>query len=193
MTKYVLIGGYIYKAQDGGKAFCQELVKGINNKTVKILDCLFARNQDYWDDRFQDDKKFFSKNLDNFKIELALPEKFIDQIKNSDVVFFQGGNPQQLIKILESVGDWNKELNGKTIVGSSGGADIISKYYGVIKSLSIGEGLGLLSIKFIPHWKSNYGQRTDEEMELLLEKLKLYKEDLETITLRDGEFVVIDK
>ena len=193
MNKYILIGGYIYKAQDGGKAFSQELIKGINNKPIKILVCLFARSNDDWENRFKDDYTFYSKNMKDFKLELALPEKFITQLKNSDVIFFQGGNPRQLISILETTGDWRKELSEKTIVGSSGGADAISKYYGVIKSLNVGEGLGLLPIKFIPHWKSNYGYRTDDGMDLLLEKLKLYKEDLETIVLKDGEFVVIEK
>jgi peptidase E len=193
MTKYILIGGHIYKAKDGGEAFCQELVKAINNRPVKILDCLFARPEDSWKDRFEDDRKFFSKKLDDFKIELASPDKFIEQIKNSDVVFFQGGNPQQLIKILESVGDWDKELNGKTVVGSSGGADIISKYYGIGKTLNIGTGLGLLPIKFIPHWKSDYGVGLIVNWELLLEKVRSYKENLETIVLKEGEFVTIDE
>lgn len=193
MNKYILIGGYIYKAQDGGKAFCEELTKDINNKPIKILDCLFARVKEDWEGRFKHDYLFFSKFIKDIKLELASPEKFIDQLKYSDVLFFQGGDPKLLISILETTGDWKKELNGKTIVGSSGGADVISKYYGVIKSLNVGEGLELLPIKFIPHWKSNYGQRTDEEMDSLLVKLRLYKDDLEVVTLKDGEYKVIEK
>ncbi len=193
MTKYILIGGYIYKAQDGGKAFCEELVKGINNRPIKILDCLFARSNDDWKDRFKNDHDFFSKFIKDFKLELALPENFIDQLKNSDVLFFQGGDPELLISVLETVGDWREELNGKTIVGSSGGADAISKYYGVIKNLDVGEGLGLLPIKFIPHWKSNYNQKINEKIDSFLETLKLYKENLETITLMDGEYIVIER
>lgn len=193
MTKYILIGGYIYKAQDGGKAFCEELVKGIVSKPARILDCLFARPQDSWDKRFKDDRTFFSKNLGDFELKLAQPEKFIEQVKNSDVIFFQGGIPRQLISRLDPAGNCIKELDGKVLVGSSGGADTICKYYGVGKTLNIGEGLGLLNVKFVPHWKSDYGQGLKIDWDTLLDKLKSYKEDLEIITLREGEFAVIEK
>ncbi len=79
------------------------------------------------------------------------------------------------------------------LVGSSGGADTICKYYGVGKTLNIGEGLGLLNVKFVPHWKSDYGQGLKIDWDTLLDKLKSYKEDLEIITLREGEFAVIEK
>ena len=54
--------------------------------------------------------------------------------------------------------------------------------------------MGLLPIKFIPHWKSDYyGQKANIDWDALLEKLKSYKENLEVITLTDGQFVVIEK
>lgn len=193
MTKYILIGGYIHKAQDGGKSFCEELTKGIQGRSIKILDCLFARDEDSWESRFMDDKDFFQNNLKNFEIELASPEKFIAQVKNSDVIFFQGGVPRKLMSHLDSDGDWKKELDGKILVGSSGGADAVVKYYGVGKTSNIGEGLGLLPIKFIPHWESlDYAEGTNIDWNALFEKLKSYKEYLEVVTVRDGEFVVFD-
>lgn len=46
MIKYILVGGYVHKAQDsGGKAFCEELIKGIDNKYKKEYICtLFLFN-----------------------------------------------------------------------------------------------------------------------------------------------------
>ena len=76
MIKYILIGGHIHKAQDGGKAFCDELIKDTDGKQIKILDCLFARPLQEWDTKFQDDKNFFQEHLQNFEIELATPENF---------------------------------------------------------------------------------------------------------------------
>lgn len=193
MIKYILIGGRIHNAEDKGKAFCEELMKGFDGESIKILDCLFAQPQDGWETKFSDDKNFFSQHLKNFEIELALPEKFIDQIKTSDVVFFQGGAPRQLMSILGTTSGWIEELDGKTLVGSSGGADTICKYYGVGKTGNIGEGLGLLPIKFIPHWKSDYAPGVDIDWENLLEKLKNYKEVLKLFVVRDGEFIVVDR
>lgn len=193
MIKYILVGGHIYKAKDGGKAFCEELVKGIANTPIKILDCLFARTKDAWEKRFNDDRNFFSKHLKDFELELALPERFLEQIKKSDIVFFQGGIPHQLIPILNTTADWLKELDGKVLVGSSGGADAMCKYYGVGKTSSIGEGLGILPIKFIPHWKSDYTPGVAIDWDTLLKNLQSYKEDLDVITLGDGEFTVVEK
>lgn len=193
MIKYILIGGHIHKALDEGKAFCDELLNNNEGKQIKILDCLFARPQQEWDTKFQDDKSFFQKHLQNYEIKLAVPERFLEQIKESDVVFFQGGVPHQLMSIIETAGDWIKELDGKVLVGSSGGADAICKYYGVGKTSNIGEGLGLLPIKFIPHWKSDYVPGVIIDWDRLYENLKSYKEDLEVVTVREGEFVAIIK
>ncbi len=189
MIKIILIGGHIYKSSDGGKSFCDEMIRDIK-APVKILDCLFAREQDVWTQRFEEDNSFFSSNIDNFELELAMPGKFIEQINKTDVVFFQGGVPKQLMSILHTTGDWLKALDGKVLVGSSGGADTICKYYGVGKTSNIGEGLGLLPIKFIPHWKSDYVPGLDIDWEQLLNKVKFYKEDLEVVTLKDGDFLV---
>lgn len=196
MTKYILIGGGIHSAKDKGKLFCEEILSNFNkNKTIKILNCLFARNKEDWSLKFKSDKEFYDKNLNNFEIEFADPKIFIEQIKKSDVVFFQGGNPHLLMSNLCSTGDWIKACQGKTLIGTSAGADIFVKYYGVGKTSNIGEGLGILPIKFIPHWKSaEYEKKYDTEVdwENLLEKLKSYKEDLPLITVQEGEFIVFN-
>jgi hypothetical protein len=157
MIKYILSGGYAYKAPDGGKSFCDEIIKGIE-KPVKILDCLFARDTNEWNEKFNNDQKFFSEHIDNFELTLAIPENFIEQLKNTDVVFFQGGSPRQLMEILNTVPAWKNYIDNKVVVASSAGADVLVRYYGVGKTMNIGTGLGLLPIKFIPHWQSDYNK-----------------------------------
>ncbi|MBP9821774.1 MAG: Type 1 glutamine amidotransferase-like domain-containing protein [Candidatus Pacebacteria bacterium] len=197
MTKYILVGGYIHKAPDGGKAFCEEIVRGISHSPIRILDCLFARPKDSQEKRFQDDREFFLKNTSDFTLDLALPETFKEQIKNSDVIIFQGARPEDLMKVLENIQGWKEELAGKVVVGSSGGASTLAQYFGVGKSTTgsprLGEGLGLLSIKFIPHWESDYGEGFSADWGGLLEKLKAYREDIDVITLRDEQFSIIEK
>jgi hypothetical protein len=62
------------------------------------------------------------------------------------------------------------------------------------KTMNIGEGFGLLSIKFIPHWKSEYyAHGVEIDWDKLKENIKSYKDDLELITLGDGEFKVFEK
>jgi peptidase E len=194
MTKYILVGGYVRKAKDGGKAFCEELVKGIDKHPVKILDCMFARPRDSWKETFDTDNEFFSKFINNFELELADPEIFTEQVRLSDVIFLRGGQTRPLLYTLNKNQDWIHEIEGKVLAGTSAGADVIAKYYGVGKTnRTSGEGLGLLPIKFIPHWKSETFKEFDIKWDELFDGLKNYKEDLPIYTLAEGEFKVIIK
>ena len=192
MTKYILVGGYVHKALDGGKAFCEELIKDINKKPIKILDCTFARKPEEWKEVMEKDKLFLSKFISDFELELADPVNFTEQVKHSDVMYLKGGYTSPLMELLSKDMNWIKELDGKVVVGTSAGGDAIAKYYSVLKTSRVGDGLGLLPIKFIPHWKSDY---SDEEVRDInwdteLQKLKDYKEELPIFTLAEGEFKV---
>ena len=193
MTKYILLGGLIRKAEDGGKAFCEELTKDISHKPVRILNCLFARDEKDWESVHEENRKFLERNISDFEVELALPEKFVEQMKNADIIFFQGGIPEKLISQLNTFSDWKKELEQKVVAASSSGADALCKYYASGKTQTIKEGLGILDIKFIPHWKSDYGEGLVIEWDSLLTKLQAHRESLNVLTVRDTEFVVIEK
>jgi len=194
MTKYILVGGYLHKAADGGKAFLEELVKGFGqDRPVRILNCLFARPQDIWEIKLEENKKLFSQYINNFELILADPEKFVEQVKASDVIFLQGGYTEQLMKILSESGDWIKEVAGKTVTGTSAGAEVIAKYYYVCSTSRIGEGFGLLPIKFISHWHSGLDEYIGFNWDKGLQELKDYQEDLPIYALREGEFKVFNE
>lgn len=191
-TKYILVGGYLHKASDEGRAFCEELVKGFNfDRPVKILDCLFADTEERWEVKFKEDKERFKKYIKNFNFELADPKKFIEQVKASDVIFLRGGETERLINVLNKRGDWIKELDGKVLAGTSAGGDVISKYSYNLDTNKIIDCLGLLPVKFIPHWCSDYNA-PNIDWDKALQELKNYKENLPIYTLKEGEFVVIE-
>lgn len=195
MTKYILAGGAIHKALDNGKAFIEELVKDAPNKPVRILICLFAVSKDLWIEKFEGDQEFFSKFISNFELELADEEIFTEQVKKSDVVFIRGGYTKPLIELLSRDLSWAQEIEGKIIAGTSAGAEAIAKYYHVTKTNRTGTGLGLLNIKFVPHWESNFfdGEKHNVDWNKIYTDFKNYKEDIELLTLKDGEFRVIYK
>ena len=147
MTKYILVGGYPDKALDEGKAFCEEVVKGFE-EPVRILDCIFARPHETWEKEYVNDKEFFGDYLPNKKpeIRLADPEKFIEQVKWANAIYFRGGK---------------------------------TRYYYGLDSLKLCEGLGLLPIKVIVHWRSGYNAPNIE--------------DLPIITMAEGQIEVITK
>ena len=156
MTKFILVGGYPHKAPDGGKAFSEELVKGFK-EPVRVLDCLFARPCENWEKAYSQDKEFYTKHLPNTKFELILadPEKFLEQIEDCNAIYIRGGDTRVLMSVLAGVGDWVSKLKGKTLAGSSAGADLIAKYFYDLDYLEFGEGLGLLPIKTIVHYGSD--------------------------------------
>lgn len=194
MIKYILVGGYVHKAQDGGRAFCNELVRNIDKKPVRILDCMFARKLDSWQESIERDKIFFSKFIKNFELKLADPDNFTKQVKNSDIIYLRGGYTSPLLESLKKDISWVKELDGKVLAGTSAGADAIAKYYCVLKTHRVGDGLGLLPIKFIPHWKSDYSgdEVRDIDWDSELKKLKEYKENLLIYTLAEGEYKIFE-
>lgn len=190
-VKYILVGGYPDKAKDSGRAFCEEIVKDFK-EPVRVLDCIFGRPRETWEEVFADDKEFFKKHAPNKKLEfkLADPDNFTSQAKWASAIYFRGGKTSELIKILNQNGGWEKELEGKTLAGTSAGANIMSRYYYGLDSLKICEGLGLLPIKVIVHYRSDYNS-PNIDWDRAYSELKNYKEDLPIITLAEGEFKIM--
>ena len=119
----------------------------------------------------------------------AQVENFTEQVKNSDVVFIRGGHTSTFINTLNGNTSWVKELEGKTLAGTSAGAEEIAKYFSGLDSHVVEEGLGLISVKVIVHFKSEeYNLNWDKA----LEELKNHKEELPVYALKEGEFVVIN-
>ncbi len=192
MTKYILVGGYPKKSPDGGKAFAEELIKGFD-EPVKVLECLFARPRDNWEKAYAEDAEFFTKHLPSKQVEfqLAQPETFLEQVRWAHAIYIRGGTSEtQLIALADQSGNWKKELDGKTLAGSSAGTDVISKYYYNLDDLKLGEGLELVPVKVIPHWRSDYNA-PNVDWDKALAELRSYKENLPILTLHEGEFKVI--
>lgn len=192
MTKYILIWGHISKAPDGGKSFCEEMIKGIKNKPIKILDCMFASPENSWSEDIKKSHIFFSKHLNDFELELADISSFTEQVRYSDIIFLRWWYVSSLLEILSKNKAWIKALDGKVLVGTSAGADVIAKYYYVLKTLRTGDGLWLLPIKFIPHRKTEVFDGIEQHIDFdkIIKELKDYKEDLPIVTLKEWEFIV---
>lgn len=193
-TKYILAGGYIQNASDKGEAFCHELVKDVNKESIKILDCMFARPKKDWQETIKKDTDFFSRYLAKFELVIADPDNFPEQVKEADIIFLRGGFTLPLMEALSKDISWAKELGGKVVAGTSAGAEVLAKYYHVLKTNRTGDGFGLIPIKFVPHWKSVFfdGETQNLDWDKILQELKEYKEDLPVLTLAEGEFKVFE-
>lgn len=189
-TKIILVGGYPRNAADGGKALCEEMVRGLH-EPVKILICLFARPQENWTESFNSDRTFLHTHLPHTQLqcELAEPNQFTQQIKNSHVIYIKGGEAGLFIATVKNMPDWTPALAGKTVAGTSAGAEALFSYYYHVAHRQVEAGLGLIQEKLIPHWEAkesfplvNWAQAYHE--------LKNHKEPLPIVKLAEGEFVV---
>ena len=193
MTKFILVGGYVKKAPDGGAAFCDELVRGFEDP-VKILVCMFARRREVWEEAFAGDIDFFRSRLPNKILDIQLAEngRLSEQVQWADVVFFRGGSSHELVDALKAEGDWMLHTEDKTIAGTSAGADALSKYYFGLDTKEVREGMGLLPVKVIPHFRSDY-HGWEFDWDAALKELAGYREDLLVFALGEGEFRVVEK
>lgn len=158
MTKYVLNSGGLRKNEARAKQFIAEIVEGLGSRP-KILFCFFAEKREDWEEKFKNYTKGFKEWLEGKaqpEFELAFPDKFIEQVRKSDAIYIHGGD-DHLVQY------WLKQFNlkdifkNKVVATNSAGSDAVVKYYWTCDWRECQEGLGIVPIKFIPHYKSDYG------------------------------------
>ena len=155
---------------------------------------MFARPREVWVEFLEKEKAAFARHVPDKHCELSLadPSQFAEQVRAADTIYIVGGYTHTLVEILKHLRGWTNELDGKTLAGSSAGADAIATYHYNLDLQSLGSGLGLLPIKMIPHWRSNYGDGKIDWDKAYAE-LKAYGEDRPIHTLAEGQFEVFEQ
>ncbi len=197
MTKYILNSGGLKNKPEKAKKFFEEILKD-SKQNPKMLLCFFAQPREDWEGKFEEYKLGFLEfsNELNPIFELAMPDKFEEQVGNSDIIFIYGGDDHLLWY-------WLKQYNlpeiwkGKVVVGSSAGSDVLVKSFWTCDWRQCMDGLGLVSIKFIPHYKSTeYGKgdpRGSIDWNMAYEELKEYGDkNLPIYALEEGDYQVFE-
>lgn len=179
-TKYILHGGFTPGELQVNNAFFKEILKDATN-TPKILLEYFAKEVDRVEKNRDEDIEQFNNNSDHRTLvfETASDQDFVEQVKKADIVYLHGGHSGRLLEALKKYPGLKQLFEGKIIAGDSAGANVLAECFYSMK-IGITEGLGLLPIKLICHFK--------EENK---EKLKDVKPGLETIFLPEYYFKVI--
>lgn len=198
-TKYILGGGFMKKAVDEGQKYYRAIVEGQPQET-NILICCFALSHDKWDTAFVDEKdsiQFFNdKVLINF--QNADPNRFVSQVLWANVIVFRGGSTKNLMELLSNMPNWHVNLAGKTIVGSSAGACMISSNYLVTDvTPQFAEGLGLLPIVIATHYRSTFIMKDDINVscdfwDKVDDLAQLISNGKKVILLKEGSFDVME-
>lgn len=194
MTKYVLNSGGLRNEPTLAKAFFTEVLKDLGN-TPKLLICNFAKPREDWEEAFaQDEKMDCLPDGVSPEFELAFPDTFEEQIKNSDAIYIHGGDDHLLQYWLRQF-DLPAIWDGGVVATNSASSHALAKHFWTCDWRQTMDGLGILPVKFLAHYQSNFG--TDDprgpiDWEKALEELKQYGDtSLPIHALKEGEYVVI--
>lgn len=197
MTKYVVNSGNVKGDSEKAKKFFAEIVKDLD-LYPKILLCFFATSREVWEEKFAEDLKILPEFFENGIIpsfELAFPETFEKQINESDAVYIHGGD-DHLVQYWLKQFDAPKIWEGKVVATSSASSHAISKEFWTCDWRKCMNGLGILPIKFLAHFKSEYGAndpRGPIDWDKAYQELKNYGDrNLPIYALEEGNYKIFE-
>lgn len=198
MTKYIINSGGSRNNPDKAKLSIAEIVKDLGDKP-NILFCFFAQKREDWEICYKEKLDGFKQMMpDNIEPEfdLAFPDKFVEQVTKADAIMIFGGD-DHLVQYWLKQFDIPKIWQGKTVFTSSASSDALAKHFWTCDWRQSMDGLGILPIKFIPHYKSNFGAddpRGPIDWDKAYNELENYGDkNLPIHALEEGEFIIIEK
>lgn len=190
-TKYILHGGYTSEVNDLNKGYFREMVDAIPEGGT-ILVVYFAAAEVKVSEKFNRDMKRFESHADTKEIHVrcATKENFIEEIKQSDVIYIRGGDTQKLKLTLDRYPEFVNAIKGKVVSGSSAGAYILSSFYFTNTESVVKDGYGCVPIRTVCHYKSNkHPVAGDVDPVLEMEK---FNNKLELVLLKDYEWKIFN-
>ena len=188
---YILTGGADSKMSVAQKA---KLARQVSiKKDLKILSVLFAQKREDWEDGFIQKKLFLQSVFGSTsQVELALPDTFTVQARRADIIYLHGGDTTLLGHYLDTIDNLAEIFAGKTVIGSSAGAEYISAAYFSPDWREIKLGRGLVSAKVLVHYKSEYGiddPRGPINWQEEKHQLEQIRPNIPTYALEEGELI----
>jgi hypothetical protein len=194
-TKYVVNSGGISKSVDKGKAFYQEIVKELGPKP-RVLFCFFASARERWEGKFSRYTVGFSEKIGDDVapvFDLAFPHTFARQLTAADVIYLHGGDDHLLLYWLKKF-DLPALWEGKVVATNSASSDALATSFWAVDWRECMDGLGILPIKFISHfrgWEDPHDPRGAIEWTEAKEELANHgNRELPIYALPEGEFAV---
>ncbi len=195
MTKYIVNSGSVKNYPEKATKFFSELVKG-KGETPKVLLCFFAQPREEWENRFEKDRIELKKFFENNPIfEMAGPDLFEKQLKECDAIYIHGGDDylvQYWLKQFDLPNIWND----KVVATGSASSNALSKQFWTGDWRKCMDGLGVLPIKFLAHFKSNYGisdPRGPINWEKAYKELENYSDKtLPIYALEEGDYKIFE-
>lgn len=155
MTKYILHGGFTSEDNESNRAFYKEFLQDVPDGGTVLLVHFAAREADTLEKYREHVKRMEGQSKGrNFNFLAATPEKFIEQIKQSDAICLYGGSTSKLMNILRAYQDLKPLFEGKTVAGSSAGAYALARFGPSHHEEKVREGLGIVPARVVCHYES---------------------------------------
>lgn len=180
MTKYILHGGANKFKTEDNLRFYREMINGYDNPSVLLV--YFAREIDKYPELLDSDTQLFREVSPDKKIcfTVASEDDFVSQAHSSDVLFFTGGSSYKLIDTMKKLNiDLENVFEGKTVAGSSAGANMLSEWFYGHTAKEVGQGLGILPINVFVHYNAEKNRPfwlSDERTHAIEDEIK-YRSD----------------
>lgn len=192
-TTFILAGGNDRTTDGYAKRLEAELIKHIPSRP-KLLSCFFSAPENEWPIKYQNWKEWFTTSFSfEFDYDYAQKATFLQQIDEADIIYLHGGNTQLLSEALPDTDQFKAHLQGKVVVGSSAGANILSKNYWSSTKAVPRHGLGILDINIMVHYgTTNHEGRTRISEDWKKEEMEFRKfvDAGEIVHIPEGQFIV---
>jgi hypothetical protein len=151
VTTYILAGGNDRNTQGYGDRLRSEVIKYITNPV--ILSCFFSLPAEDWESKSHEWRAWFKQYFDEgFRYDYARKETFLDQVDAADVIYLHGGNTQLMLDTLPAVNSLLERFRGKIIIGSSAGANTLSRNFWSSARAVPAHGLGVVDMSIMVHY-----------------------------------------
>lgn len=195
MTTYILAGGNDKENIQFGAKLARTVGELISvPRPLRILSCPFATEPSIWEQKFAGRATWLRSLFPGAVVEQAVPETLIEQIKHADVVYFHGGAARILLDFMATVPDLEPYFEGKVVIGSSAGADYLSKAFYTCVDRRPMRGRGIVAKNIMPHYLST-GFDSDEagplDWSAAEHELREFVNGEPIVPITEGDFVVV--
>jgi len=184
MTKFILHGGFPKEVKKFDNALFEALQNDVPDKGIVLL-VYFAKPAEFY-------LELYNEHLPYLKIAshgrelnylLADEQKFMEQIKQADSLYLAGGDSLLLLEKIKHYPEFADSIRGKTVLGSSAGANILGKYFYSVYAKHVLKGLGVLAVVIRPH---------DNREQKIYDELKSKCQDCQLIALKEFEMKILE-
>lgn len=191
MTKYILAGGNDLRHDDYGRRVAVEVYRDLP-RPVRLVSCFFATPSEFWNVKAKTWRPWFECHFGGDVIwEYARSGDFLDKVKASDVVYLHGGDNDLLHRALDEYAELPAQFDGKIVIGSSAGANYLSRHFWRRHHQEFGRGRGIVPLSIMVHYGANEPGAPVTDWDEVETELAAFDGD-EPLKLREGFFKVVE-